>query len=303
MYLRLLGTQRKELRSEREWIATLMIKDWIGALGLLAFALPMTLAKAQPASQYRSIKHDAIDSENENCVIMPSTRLPVLKWCETEDAFRYEITSWKETRTFQKSVLLENSRSAVQAFLQPRCDTPELRYDSARLEIWLTVPRSGAELAVPRLGVQMSSAREAEKNLHLVFGNGWDEEWSANLENLFILGTRSYDQFSGEEMVGSVPGSLLLRPISEANGRISDATTRDLQELGVRVTRRLQGSLPIYQAEAPIFRELDTVTRVKMSEVYASALKWIETNARVEAIGDKFLLYSEPLPEFVTLCP
>jgi len=42
---------------------------------------------------------------------------------------------------------------------------------------------------------------------------------------------------------------------------------------------------------------------VKNSPVFLESLKWIEANSRVEALGDKFLLYSEALPDAAALCP
>jgi hypothetical protein len=237
---------------------------------------------------------------------MPSPQLPILKWCETEDEFVYEITTWKETSRFLKSDLLDASRSAVRSFLQQRCQIPELRYAEGQLQIWITVPRSGAELAVPRLGIQIGSPADSEdptKKLQLIFANAWNEEWTATLDNLYILGARSYDDFSGESYVGQTPGSLLLRPQSETNGQIAEETLRKLQELGVRVTRRIPGNLPIYQAESAIFKETQTIAAVKNSPVFHESLRWIEANSRAEALGDKFLLYSEALPDSAELCP
>ena len=258
------------------------------ALASLSFTQTAALATPQP---------------DDSCMIMPSSQMPILKWCETEDKFVYEITTWNETHTFPKSALIDEAREAIQKFLQQRCEIPELRYDSAQLQIWITVPRSGAELAGPRLGIQMGSSTDPAKKLQLIFANAWNEDWTAGLENLYILGARSYEDFSGESLVGVTPGSLLLRPISETNGQIAEQTVRKLQDLGVRITRRIPGTLPIYQAESAIFKEMQSITAVKNSPVFLESLKWIEANARVEALGDKFLLYSEALPDSAELCP
>jgi hypothetical protein len=257
-------------------------------LAMLTFTQNLALATTQPG---------------DSCLIMPNSQIPILKWCETEDEFVYEITTWNKTYTFPKPALLDESRSAVQNFLRQRCQIPELRYDSAQLQIWITVPRSGAELAAPRLGIQMGSSIDATKKLQLIFANAWNEDWGASLENLYILGARPYDDFSGESLVGLTPGSLLLRPLSETNGQIAEQTVRKLQELGVRVTRRIPGSLPIYQAESAIFKETQSIAAVKNSPVFTESIKWIEANSRVEALGDKFLLYSEALPDSAELCP
>ncbi len=273
--------------------ASLNIEGRFINLSIVAFALVTFTPAAAIATPLPS----------DSCVIMPSSQMPILKWCETEDEFVYEISTWNETYTFAKSALLDESRLVVQKFLKQRCEIPELRYDSGQLQIWITVPRSGAELAAPRLGIQMSSSIDPSKKLQLIFANAWNEDWSASLENLYILGARPYDDFSGESLVGLTPGSLLLRPLSETNGQIAEQTVRRLQELGVRVSRRIPGSLPIYQAESAIFKETQSIAAVKNSPVFLESLKWIEANSRVEALGDKFLLYSEALPDSAELCP
>jgi hypothetical protein len=247
--------------------------------------------EAQSESQ---AKGQAQYTGSENCQVFPSTALPILKWCENNQSFRYQILTWNETTTYSKRRIKESIQKVVTKFLDSECKTERLslkQVQTARFELWLAVPWSGAELAQPRVGLQFD-------NRHFVFANAWNKNWEAQISNLHILGQRSYDTFGGDSLSGLNPEKIMIRPEFEtADLKLEPELTELLRLNGVTELQRLRGSLPLYSGKVARYQEQKTVDLLKANSEVMEHLEWVEPSYKVEAIGDRFNLFSEVLTE------
>lgn len=257
----------------RYWVVFCLIEILNFAAGEAAFA--RDVSSPQLASR----------SHATTCQVLPGADLPVLSWCETDTRYEYQILTWNEQAEFRKSRLHRQLRQATRAWLAGYCEQMGPVIDDVLYQLWLAVPRSGAELGQPRIGLWIDG-----KNY--IFANSWDADWHVSDENLHILGERGYDELSGSSLSGDAPGVFLFRPLAQD---LSEEVRSILADLDVEAVESVSASLGIYKARVPRFAEKETVEKLRRVEGFSDSFRWAEPLYRVEALSDNFLLVEQEL--------
>ena len=246
-------------------------------------------SKTASAESSAVTDYEPYEAGQENCKEFPSAESPILRWCENNQTFTYEITTWNETKYFSKRKIKDAVRKAVLNFVAEECQAKRLHFKTAQAELWLAVPWSGAELAQPRIGMQLD-------NTHFIFSNAWEEKFEANISNMHILEKRSYDTFSGDSLSGINPEKITFRAKQEyAGGEIGAELKQLLTAVGVIAVSKLRGSLPLFSATVARYQEQEVVNKIKSKEEIQELIEWVEPSYKVEAIGDRFNLFSESI--------
>lgn len=253
-----------------------------------------TLAKAQTAS------------EQKECSLFPSESLPVIEWCVSDDTFTYTIRTWGETTELSRKKTIRSITSTLKKWLANECRTTSLRTRTARIELWLAVPWSGAELAQPRIGLALDDG-------NIVFANAWSEPWRAESKNMHILGDRNYEDYSGTSQSGVAPDEILFKarqtddlvetasPLAPAAGTeddnllLSPEARSLLQRYGIKPTEIVSSNLGIAKGSVSRYRELQAVEDLSRDPEFPQPFSWVEPLFRIEHIADNFLLYSDDL--------
>lgn len=245
-------------------------------------------------------------SEQKECALFPSESLPVIEWCSSKDVFTYTILTWGETTELKRNRTIRSIRATLKKWLSTECRSTSLRTRNARIELWLSVPWSGAELAQPRIGLALDDG-------NIVFANAWGEPWSAESRNMHILGDRGYEDYNGTSQSGVAPDEILFKTRLEGDTREKASThaaeTRRKDDTplmspeaeslllrhGIRPTKVVSRSLGIAKAVVLRYLEKKSVEELSADPEFHSAFSWAEPLYRIEPISDHFLLYYEDL--------
>jgi hypothetical protein len=245
-------------------------------------------------------------ADEPNCSTFPSESLPVIQWCASPKEFTYTIRTWNEVTHLNRRKTTQSIKRTLRNWLANECRTTSLRTRTARVELWLAVPWSGAELAQPRIGLSLDEG-------NVVFANSWGQPWRAEASNLHILGEKNYEDYSGTSQSGVAPNQVLFQAHTETDDSAIEGKSDELLKegsglplltpnaeiilngYGIKPTTVVSQKLGIIKGEVRRYEEVSTIEMFQEDKDFKKYFSWAEPLFRIEHVGDKFLLYAEDL--------
>jgi hypothetical protein len=236
----------------------------------------------------------------QECKTVSIGSSPVLRWCETATNYTYEILTHKVTKTFDRTEMQTKIIRLGNGFIRQECKVHGISFERAQAELWLSVPASGMELALPRIALRLLAEDGSERNL--VFSNRWDESWRMDDSNLHYLGAKRYDSTINQSESGVVPTEIIFRSKSARNGKPDQETLDLLSSFDVKVGAQLSPTKPRFIGYTPRFKEEETAEKIAADPNSTSLLEWILVNNRMEALGDRVKLIELEMPHWSAGC-